>query len=63
MSPLELRCLSPVLLWQIGLHLKENVLPLFNQALGLLDGRFLLGTRLGFASGEQTQALAPAEPR
>lgn len=62
MSHTELRCFSPILLWQIGLHLKEHILPLFNQALGLLDGRFLLGSRLGFASGEGTQALASGEP-
>lgn len=45
------RRLLPVLLWQIGLHLKENVLPLFYQVLGLLDGLLLFGIHVGFASG------------
>lgn len=55
--------LLPVLLWQIGLHLEEDVLPLFDEALGLLDGLLLLGTRVGLASGEERQALAAGKPR
>lgn len=47
------RCLLPVLLWQVGLHLKEHVLPLLYQALGLLDGLLLFGARMGFASGRK----------
>lgn len=57
------RRLLPVLLWQIGLHLEEDVLPLFDEALGLLDGLLLLGTRVGLASGEERQALAAGKPR
>lgn len=55
--------LLPVLLWQIGLHLEEDVLPLFDEALGLLDGLLLLGARVGLASGEERQALAAGKPR
>lgn len=51
----EMRRLLPVLLWQIGLHLEENVLPLFYKVLGLLDGLLLFRTHMGFASGEETR--------
>lgn len=50
--------LSPVLLWQVGLHLEENILSLFDQALDLLDGLLLFRTHVGLASGEEEQALA-----
>lgn len=50
--------LSPILLWQVGLHFEENVLSLFDQALDLLDGLSLFGTHVSLASGEEAQALA-----
>jgi len=57
----ETRRPVPILLRQIGLHLKENVLPLFYEALGLSDGLLLVGAHVGSASGEETQALAPGQ--